>query len=123
TVRIPAGRDRFRERLKEHFPREARAIDRYVDELARVCSLFPLYSLATDLDAPGKEEVVAKGTTLGAFLDSITEDRALKLVLGGQSFLHGTPPERVPFWVHALVTDSFISEGAWGLDGGGDALA
>lgn len=122
-VRIPAGRDRYRARLKEHFPREARAIDRYVDELGRVSDLFPLYSLKGELDDPKKEAVVAEGLTLGAFLDSLTADPALKLVLGGQSFLHGTRPRRVPFWVHALVTDSFISEGGWGLDGGGDALA
>ncbi|MEZ0228928.1 MAG: phytoene desaturase family protein [Planctomycetota bacterium] len=122
-VRIPAGRDRYRERLKEHFPREARGIDRYVDELGRVSDLFPMYALRGELDDTRKDEVVASSPTLAAFLDSITDDPALKLVLAGQAFLHGTPPSRAPFWVHALVTDSFISEGAWGIDGGGDALA
>jgi all-trans-retinol 13,14-reductase len=118
-VRIPAGRDRYRERLKEHFPREAAAIDRYVDALGATCDAFPLYSLRGSFDGERK----ASEVTLASFLDSVTSDPALKLVLAGQSFLHGTPPRRVPFWVHALVTDSFISEGAWGLDGGGDALA
>ncbi len=121
--RVPAGRDRYRARLKEHFPHEARAIDRYVDELGRVSDSFTLYSLRGELSDTAKDEIVASGPTLGAFLDSITSDQALKLILSGQSFLHGTPPARVPFWVHALVTDSFISEGAWGVDGGGDALA
>jgi len=120
-VAVPAGRDHYRARLKETFPAEARAIDRYVDELARVCDGFPLYTLRGELHDPPRDPVAE--STLSSFLDEITRDERLRLVLAGQCFLHGTPPSRVPFWVHALVTDSFISEGAWGIDGGGDALA
>src|SRR5207237_4770126 len=80
-------------------------------------------TLEGPLEYDRSQEVVAKSPTLQAFLDEITRDARLKQVLAGQAFLHGCPPSRVPFWVHALVTDSFISDGAWGIDGGGDALA
>ncbi len=122
-IGVPAGREAYRRRLHDAFPRERAAIDRYVDELARVCSLFPMYTLEGDLSGLTKTDELARSPSLASFLDSITQDEDLKVVLAGQAFLHGTPPSRVPFWVHALVTDSFIQEGAWSIDGGGDALA
>jgi all-trans-retinol 13,14-reductase len=120
---VPAGRERYRERLVAQFPTERVAIERYLGEVARVSAAFPLYSLDGPGDEKGYQDLVAGSLSLATFLDSITRDEGLKSVLAGQSFLHGTPPSRVPFWVHALVTDSFIQDGAFGLDGGGDALA
>jgi all-trans-retinol 13,14-reductase len=120
---LPKGRDAYRERLEERFPEEREAVTRYTDEVARACAAFPLYTLEGDPSGPEARAAMASPRTLANLLDDVKASEGLRQVLTGQTFLHGSPPSRVPLWVHALVTDSYVSEGAFGLDGGGDSLA
>lgn len=121
---IPRGRDAYRARLLELFPDERPAVERYLAEIARACGAFPLYTLeGEDPEGPESRAVHASSQTLGQLLDAVSASPRLRRALSGQCFLHGSPPSRVPLWVHALVTDSYVQGGAFGIDGGGDALA
>ncbi len=100
------GLERFAEVLKEQFPEEGKVIDTYCAKLKEYCAKFPMYELkpgAPHADEPGL-------LTLGAreYIDSLTEDKVLRAVLGGSNLLYAGDHDRSPFYVHALSVYSYI---------------
>ncbi len=118
--RVPVGRERYRERLKEHFPEDSKGIDAFVDAVADACAHYGLYSFTT---TPHVEKVLHyESMTLDAFLDRHIRNPQCRAVIAGQSLLYGVPPADAPLGLHALVLDHFL-QGAYSIDGGGDRLA
>ncbi|MCP4638986.1 MAG: NAD(P)/FAD-dependent oxidoreductase [bacterium] len=112
TIRMPAGRDAWRERLVQTFPDEAQAIDEIARDMRVVTSHFSLYTMEGDPeDLP---DGIARAA-LGAYLDKLGVSRELRAVLTAAAFFIGIPPDRCPFYVYALVTDSFL-QGAYRVD-------
>jgi all-trans-retinol 13,14-reductase len=110
------GYDNFVEQLSKQFPAERDNLRRYVNALKEVCDYFPLYQLRED-DAPiiGTKylDVSAK-----EFIESITSDKKLQLVLAGSNPLYAGDGSKTPLYVHALVVNTYI-ESAWKcVDGG-----
>ena len=124
---IPAGRDRFEERLTDRFPREAANIRRLfarmlaVDrEMGRLQSLRgPASLLGLPFKAPNalrfgwrSAASIIRGSVTDPFLRAILEVRA------GD---HGMCPTRVPFAQHVAV-EAHYWDGAWYPKGGGAAF-
>ncbi len=117
---VPAGEERYRERLCEAFPKERAGIRRYFDDLRHICDGFAFYRLSTNQDNGHADKWMS--VSLRDHLATITSDPNLAAVLSGQNPLYGVEPRRAPMGLHALVTDSFM-QNPYGIDGGGDALA
>jgi len=118
--RVPVGHDRFAERLCDEFPEEAAACRRYVADMREMVAKFPMYNLARD--RPDVPVGIMEGPSLAEYLAALTQNPRLRRVLSAQGVLYGVMPKDTPLPVHMLVIDSFL-QSAWGIDGGGDALA
>lgn len=113
------GYDKFKESLCKQFPQEEEAIEKYIAKIQWACEQFPLYNLR-------QEELNPEGDllTLNAFefIDSLTQNEKLKGVLAGNSFLFAGDPKKTPFYVLALVCNSYIKS-AHKIKGGGGQIA
>ena len=119
--RFPYGYERIRERLLETFYDEADAINGYLQAVKDTFDSFPYLKLEPDRFDTSILKTV-HGTSLRQFLDSLTDNKALKWVLSIHCLLHGVPPEQVPFAYHACIAGSYY-ESVHGIKGGGRQLA
>lgn len=117
--RYAQGYDRFIASLVAEFPEEEEGIRRYCDQIREVCSKFPLYNLRSG-DYFEKVNVLEIDTQ--TFLESITTNKKLQNVLAGTSLLYAGEPYKTPFYVHALVINSYI-ESSWRFVDGGSQIA
>jgi all-trans-retinol 13,14-reductase len=113
------GYENFIRTLAKDFPGEEDAIRKYCDAIRDVCSKFPLYNLRSG-DFLEKVGVLELDTQ--TFLESITLDKKLQNVLAGTSLLYAGAPYKTPFYVHALVVNSYI-ESSWRFVDGGSQIA
>jgi phytoene dehydrogenase-like protein len=122
-VDFPKGKQALIERLKSHFPQEARGIDSYfadmqsmVDGLSRlgdksnplsiVQAASGVTSLLRWLRATGKD-----------FLDAHISDPVLRGVLSGQAGDIGLPPSQSSAFMHAGITYHYLEGGYYPLGG------
>lgn len=125
--RIPADRGLYRDRLVAAFPREKAGIDRYVRLLREVEVLARPgaprgWRLAWEAATRARVAAANKAMTLGAFLDSCTQDRHLRAVIAGQNGDYGLPPSRVSLMLHAGLVNHYF-KGAYYPRGGGQVIA
>ncbi len=118
--------DRFRHRLLDAFPDEARAIDRYfelVRESAKAmrghfgARLFPKGVggwMERAVHAQGKTRLER---TVKDVLDELTDNERLKTVLCGQWGYYGSTPSRASWAMHALVVKHFVWGGYYPVGG------
>jgi all-trans-retinol 13,14-reductase len=112
------GYENFIQHLLIDFPNEEKALRQYCDKIQEVCSKFPLYNLRTGGNINEKNEVL--GIDTRAFIESITNDKKLQAVLVGNSMLYVLQSGKTPFYVHAMILNSYI-ESSWKcIDGGSD---
>jgi all-trans-retinol 13,14-reductase len=110
--RVPRGHERFRERLRERFPRACgAAIDAFFSDMKSTVAQFPLYNLEDRAErlSPDAQR------PLQGYLDSLTDSIELKAILTGINPFYGIRPSECPLWVHFLVLDSLLA-GAWRID-------
>ena len=119
SYKLAQGYDNFIQQLLADFPQEKDALHAYIDKIKEVCGKFPLFNLRMG-DAWEKESVM--GIETNAFLCSITDNERLQQVLAGNNMLYAGIPGRTPFYVHALVQNSYI-ESAWKCVDGGSLIA
>ena len=119
-VAVPAGLDRWLDRLGGIFPAERAGLARYKERHLAAIAAYGWYNL--DLSTPPEAILPWEEQTLQQVLDDCFIDPRIKVVLGGQSALYGVPAPEAPFGLHAIVTDHFLT-GAWTVEGGGDHLA
>ncbi|MCA6060328.1 NAD(P)/FAD-dependent oxidoreductase [Thalassolituus sp. ST750PaO-4] len=126
-----AGRDNFAAMLKERFPQEAQAIDRYIElirEMSRKTPRFfagqampPLLARAYNLIRPlllPKEFF----QTTREVLENLTSNQQLISVLTGQWGDYGQTPTDAAFIMHALIAKHYLAGGAYPV-GGASAIA
>jgi len=113
------GYDNFIDTLAAQFPDNRRDIVRYTERILEVCQRFPLYRLRNG-GLEEKFDVIA----LNAHdeIAAVTTNEKLRNVLAGTNPLYAGVREKTPFYVHALVLNSYI-ESSWRLAGGGSRLA
>ena len=112
------GYDHFIQSLSEQFPGEEESIGRYCDKIKEVCEMFPLYNLRAGnfLEKAGVLELDTQ-----TFIESITPNKKLQSVLAGNNLLYAGEAYKTPFYVHALVVNSYI-ESSWRFVDGGSQI-
>jgi all-trans-retinol 13,14-reductase len=117
--------------LKDAFPRESAAIDRYFDAVDRAAAtmgaVFMTRSMPGPLAGPlawFKRKEIARwvGRTTWEVVQELTADPHLRAVLTAQWIDYGSRPAESSFGVHALVTRSYL-DGAWYPVGGSAVFA
>ncbi len=126
-----SGRERFRERMKEYFPAERKAIDQYLKAVRGVVrsnqmffaekALPPVVALLAGRLLRAGFLHYARRTT-AEVLHRITANRELIAVLTGQWGDYGLPPARSSFGMHAIIADHYF-EGAGYPVGGAAEIA
>jgi len=112
------GYENFANSLVQQFPDEEKSINAYCQKLQDVCNSFPLYNLDSKNINYDQSILTLKVTD---YLDSITENNLLKSVLAGSNILYAGH-EKIPFYVHALSTNSYI-QSSWRCIHGGGQIA
>jgi all-trans-retinol 13,14-reductase len=110
------GYERFIQRLIQDFPDEEKAIRSYCLKIQEICSKFPLYNLRTGGSAEEKAGVLETDTR--GFIASLTNNPTLQAVLAGNNILYAGQGDKTPFYVHALILNSYIESSYKCLSGG-----
>lgn len=127
--RVPAGWDRYRERLIEAFPAEERGLRRATGVLERIGRELDraaarrgrLQLLRTVLRS---RMLVRWGMRpLAELFDACELSDGARAVLAGESGDYGLPPSRAAIAVHAGLMDHYLKDGGFYPQGGGQVLA
>lgn len=121
-----AGREAFRDNLVGHFPREAAAVDRYLQLLSEVSRSMRTFAL--DRTLPPWAAAVAGpllrsrlpesfSRTTWEVLSELTQDPELIAVLTGQWGDMGLPPKRSSFVIQALIARHYLHGGFYPVGG------
>jgi all-trans-retinol 13,14-reductase len=123
---LVAGAENFREALKQKFPSEGRAIDRYIAAVRSCNRASGLYYAEKAIPAPAA--ALAGGLmrapymrwarrTTGDVLESLTANHELKGVLAAQWGDYGLPPARSSFAVHATIAEHYFDGASYPIGG------
>jgi all-trans-retinol 13,14-reductase len=119
--RFPYGYDRIRQKFYETFPAEKSTVDTYLQAVKETYNSFPYISLNEGATPAGMQNRV-HGQSLKEFLDRLTDNRTLKLILSLHCLLHGVPSDEIPFVNHACIVGPYY-ESVHGISGGGRSIA
>ncbi len=115
------GYEGFMQSLITDFPEEQEAIEVYCKKIKEVCSKFPLYNLRVSGDSYQLDEELLK-LNAHEYIASLTTNFRLQNVLAGSNLLYAGVKEMTPFYVHALILNSYLS-GAYKFVNGGSQIA
>lgn len=119
-IELPSGYEQAVSALSAVFPSEKAAVSKYFELIRGVCAHFPTYNFRDKSEMAIPPEALER--SLKEVVEGLTGHGPLQSVFYSYCSLHGVTPEDVAFGFHAIVTDSLI-RGAYGLNGGGDAIA
>lgn len=115
TYMYGMGFEKFADNLISDFPEEEAAIREYIRLIRDFCTKFPMYQLENK-DVEYRENDVlnvnAKKT-----IEGLTDNLRLREVFGATNALYAGD-EKTPFYVHALVVNSYIESSYRCVDGG-----
>lgn len=124
--KLVAGRQRFRERMHEYFPRQRGAIDRYLERVRSTVHTSKRFFLEKVLPPtlgalaspalrwPAMREA---RRTVREVMAEITDDPRLAGVLTGQYGDYGLPPGQASWFMHALLVGHYLGGGAYPVGG------
>jgi len=124
------GKQAFIDRMKDHFPNDAGAIDTYINLVTRTAQSYKLYcaekvipSFISKTAGPFMRRNFMKhaGRTTLHVLEELTDNRELIGVLTGQWGDYGLPPGQSSFGIHAIIANHYL-EGASYPVGGASAI-
>ena len=116
---MPTGIDNISDKMKEYFPSEKNAIDRYFEMVQFVCSRtisMDLHKLSLSANSLNEDFV-----SLADVLNQLTANRSLKALLSGYCMCHGVKPSEISFASHSRVCFNLFESVAT-IENGGDAL-
>jgi len=127
-----AGLERFREGMKQAFPGEARAIDRYIAAVIACNRASGLYY--AEKAVPGPLAALAGGLmrapymrwarrTTREVLEELTANRELMGVLTAQWGDYGLPPAKSSFAAHAMIAEHYFAGASYPVGGAGSIAA
>ena len=129
---LTAGLDRFRATLLQSFPRESRAIDRYIAAVQSANRFSGLYYAEKAIPAPAASLVGglmrapylrwARRTTREV-LESLTANQELIGVLTAQWGDYGLPPAQSSFAIHATIAEHYFAGASYPAGGAGSIAA
>lgn len=109
------GYANFVDQLCRFFPKERKSIQLYIDKIREVCKAFPLYNLETN--KKDFENSWYLSIDSRSFIESIVSNEKLRMVLGGSNMLYAGLEGKTPFYVHALVVNTYIESAYRCIDG------
>jgi phytoene dehydrogenase-like protein len=118
--KFPYGYERLQDKLREVFPKERDAADKFLRDIRETFQSFPYISLDPDLISANIAKGV-HGISLKDYLDRLTTDDRLKWVLSRHCLLHGVPADEAAFDYHATVVASMFNS-VHTIKGGGARL-
>jgi len=116
---LAQGYENFIRVLSQDFPEETEAIQTYCDKMREICLKFPLYNLRRG-DYDEKKSVL--NIDAREYIESITRNETLRAVLAGNNILYAGKGRETPFYIHALILNSYI-ESSWRCIGGSSQIA
>lgn len=126
TYDYVAGREEFKAEIKQHFPEEAAAIDRYVELLSEVSAKVPRFFAGQALPRTlGMLYSKLRRRLLPAYffqttrevLEGLTQNQQLIGLLTAQWGDYGLPPAQAAFVMHAMVAKHYITGGNYPVGG------
>lgn len=99
------GKENFIGQLLPFFPREKAALEKYIATISDVTNRFPLYHLR---NGSADEKLAVTGLALSSTLKQITGIQRLQNVLAGNNLLYAGVENISPFYLHALVLESYL---------------
>ncbi|MBS1935692.1 MAG: all-trans-retinol 13,14-reductase, partial [Bacteroidetes bacterium] len=117
---LAQGYKNFIARLTFYFPEEKNAIVKYCETIQSICKKFPLYNLRSGGQYSEKQDVLETDTK--SFIESLTSNKKLQAVLAGNNILYAGQADKTPFYIHALILNSYI-ESSWKCIDGGSQIA
>lgn len=117
AYKIPQGYDNFIQYYSELFPEEREGIIKFCDQMRAVCAKLPLYNVeeTKDLDFM---EFVLNDKPVDEVIASCVKNEALRRILAGNNPLYAGVRGVTPFYVHALVVNSYIESSYKCVKGG-----
>jgi all-trans-retinol 13,14-reductase len=126
TFEFPTGRERLRARLKDYFPTEASAIDRYLAAVQSARNAVGLYFAEKAIPRPAAYLAGrflrapflrwASQSTLDV-LHRFTQNEELIAVLTAQWGDYGLPPAQSSFGIHAIVAAHYFNGASYPVGG------
>jgi all-trans-retinol 13,14-reductase len=116
---LPSGIENIKRQLKDYFPGEAAAIDRYFEKVISVCSRTPSLNIHENLIAPPNLE--EDYISLDDVLKGLTPDKMLRGLLSGYAMCYGVRPGDISFANHSRMVLNFYESIAC-VKNGGDAF-
>ncbi|MBK7763099.1 MAG: NAD(P)/FAD-dependent oxidoreductase [Bacteroidetes bacterium] len=116
---LAQGHENFIESLSIKFPTQYQIIRNYVDGINHVCKRFPLYNIQHGSE--GEKQKVLSQALQEMFIQFGADDK-LQQVLTGNNMLYAGSLEQNPFYIHALIQNSYI-EGSYKFKNGSAQLA
>jgi all-trans-retinol 13,14-reductase len=119
--KVPQGYDNFINYYAELFPEERAGIELFCKKMIEVCRKLPLYNVEVTGDLDFMQFVV-NDKPVDEVINSCVKDPALRRLLAGNNALYAGIPGVTPFYVHALVINSYI-ESAYKCEKGGAQIS
>ena len=118
--RLANGKTAFVDALAEHFPESREELNRYYDLVKQVASSWAMHSLTTSVDLNLNAEYQMR--SVNDVLDSLISNPTLREVLAAIVPLYAGEKDHTPFYVHALIADSY-DQSAYRIVGGSGVVA
>jgi len=115
------GTENFTEQLSQYFPNERKNLQKYWQTIHEVTKSSPLHSLRTT-DEPIILNPNHVKQSYDAFLESITQNELLRLVLAGNLPLYAGERGKTPMYISAFIND-FYNRSAYRIVGGSETVA
>ncbi|MGB0887325.1 MAG: phytoene desaturase family protein [Vicingaceae bacterium] len=116
------GYEKFAASLSEQFPEEKEAIYKFCDEIKSICKDFPLYNLKTITKDNIFGDINMLSINAFDFIASLTSNKLLQNILAATNGLYGGEKESTPWYVHALILNSYLT-GSYRLQDGGSQIS
>jgi len=112
------GYENFKNQLLKYFPTEELALDKYISGIQKFCSKFTLYNILDDIEPNNELDYLY--VSAKKFIESCTANQLLRNVLGGSNLLYAGEADASPFYIHALVINSYILSSYKFVNGGSE---
>ena len=116
VYKFAQGYENFIRTLAKEFPGEEETLRTFCKVIKEVCDKFPLYNLRSGGGL--FEKMTALEMDTKTFIESLTPNKKLQNVLAGNNLLYAGAAYKTPFYVHALIVNSYIESSYRFIDGG-----
>ena len=115
------GTENFTEQLTQYFPNERKSLQNYWQVIRKTAESPPIHSLHSTSE-PFIHNPDHVRQSYDAFLESITKNELLRLVLAGNHLLYAGERGETPMYIPAFIND-FFNRSAYRIIGGSDIIA